>query len=154
MKDRWHAKCGRHCIRSHPSSPRWAPPRCDAHVLVSIRPMSWTTSFGNNRLSDRKHSPVWQQVRASQLSPRRMALTPLRSRACKGRRLDPTRAAARPDSRRRPQRLSIAPTTPTRKSPARAAAPMSGNSICAASRSIVRGLPSPRRPSGSGKQMF
>src|SRR6476646_2229846 len=60
-------------------------------------------SSSSIHISVRKHSPVWQQVRASQLSPKRMALTPLRSRVCKGRRLDPTRAAARPNSRRRQQ---------------------------------------------------
>ena len=51
-------------------------------------------SSSSIHFSDRKHSRVWQQVRASQLSPRRMASTPPRSRACKGRRLAPTRAAA------------------------------------------------------------
>jgi hypothetical protein len=38
-------------------------------------------------------SIVWRQVRASQSSPRLMASTPPRSRACKGRRLAPTKAA-------------------------------------------------------------
>ena len=30
-------------------APSWSR-KGDAHVLVSIRPMSWTTSFGNNDL--------------------------------------------------------------------------------------------------------
>jgi hypothetical protein len=54
---------------------------------------------GPRRPSVRKHSPVWQQVRASHLSPKRMALIPLRSRACKGRRFAPTKAVAHPRAR-------------------------------------------------------